>query len=120
MANIKEILSEEELQSLLEDTGLTENEVTAQYKEAIAKATKDSKPESMNRKARRAYDRKLKKINKLIGKGLFEEKTISERFSEMPEEKQKDIYMKILKRVKKENEHFEKIKEKKENKDDIN
>lgn len=112
MNSIQEILSEQDLTTLAKDTGLTAAEINQEYKLAVEKAKAESAPkEAVNRLQRR---RQRKQLNKLFNshKTKNAEVPVSQRFAALPEEKQIDLYARILSRVKEENEKFAKIKEK--------
>ena len=112
MNNINEILSEQDLTALEQDTGLTAKELNKEYELAVAKAKADSAPKkAMNRFQRRRQEQRMKRI--LNSQNLGEaNRPIKERFEEKSEEEQKDIYMRILERVQAENDKFAKMKEK--------
>lgn len=115
MNNIQEILSEQDLTRLEEDTGLTAAEINREYELAVAKAKAASSPKNaVNRFQRRRQEQKLKKIfNSYLPKEV--EIPVSKRFEALPEKEQIDIYTRILNRVKEENEKFNNMKEKEEN-----
>lgn len=109
---LNEILSQDDLTRLVEDTGLTAQEIALQYEVAVKKAKAESAPkQAVNRRQRRKQEQQIKRIinSEKLGEA---NRPITARFSEMDEEKQKDIYWRILERVQAENDKFEKIKEK--------
>lgn len=109
---LNEILSQDDLTRLTEDTGLTAQEIAVQYEMAVKKAKAESAPkQAMNRWQRRKQEQQIKRT---INSVHLDEasRPIPERFSEMDEEKQKDIYWRILERVQAENDKFAKMQEK--------
>ena len=111
MMPLNEVLSQEDLLRLTQDTGLTAAEIASQYDKAIAQAKADSAPKkAVNRRQRRKQEQQIKKAIKAT---RFTEanRPINERFAEMTTEQQSEIYLRILERVKQENDKFERMKE---------
>lgn len=111
MNNINEILSDQDLTALQEDTGLTAAEINREYELAVAKAKAESAPKkAMNRFQRRKQEQKLKKIfNSYLPKET--EIPVSKRFDALPEKEKINLYTRILSRVREENAKFDNIKE---------
>lgn len=109
---LHEVLSQDDLNRLVEDSGLSAQEIASQYEIAVKKAKSESNPKkAVNRLQRRRQEQQMKRI--LNSQNLGEtNRPIKERFNEMNEEEQKDIYMRILERVQAENDKFAKMKEK--------
>lgn len=109
---LNEVLSQDDLNRLVEDSGLSAQEIAAQYEIAVKKAKSESNPKkAVNRFQRRRQEQQMKRI--LNSQNLGEaNRSIKERFEEKSEEEQKDIYMRILERVLAENDKFAKMKEK--------
>jgi hypothetical protein len=111
VSNIQEILSEQDLATLVEDTGLTAAEINREYELAVEKAKAESAPKkAVNRLQRR---KQRKQLDKLFNSHRVKnaEVPVSQRFAALPEEKQIDLYTRILNRVREENEIFAKLKE---------
>lgn len=110
MMNIQEILSEQDLVALAETTGLTAAEINREYELAVEHAKADSMPKkAVNRFQRRKHKRQ---IDNLINAQFTPEiqRPVNERFAEMPENKQKEIYLRMIARIREENERFETMK----------
>lgn len=109
---LNEVLSQDDLNRLVEDSGLSAQEIATQYEIAVKKAKSESSPKkAVNRLQRRRQQQQMKRILKSQNLGEAN-RSIKERFEEKSEEERKDIYMRILERVLAENDKFEKMKEK--------
>ena len=109
---LNEVLSQDDLNRLVEDSGLSAQEIATQYEIAVKKAKSESNPKkAVNRLQRRRQQQQMRRI--LNSQNLGEaNRPIKERFNEMNEEEKKDIYMRILERVQAENDKFAEMKEK--------
>jgi hypothetical protein len=105
---LHEVLSQDDLNRLVEDSGLSAQEIAAQYEMAVKKAKSESNPKkAVNRFQRRRQQQQMKRI--LNSQNLGE---ANRSIEEKSEEERKDIYMRILERVLAENDKFAKMKEK--------
>lgn len=115
MSRLSEVLSQEDLTRLMEDTGLSSQEIATEYEKAIVRAKSDSNPKkAVNRRERRRQERMVKQATKLAEMNNAN-RPVADRFNEMSPDEQKDIYWRILEKVKIANAKIAKEEETKEN-----
>lgn len=111
MNDLKNILPEEDMARLLEDTGLTPEEISKQYQIAVAKAKSESSPQkTINRLQRRLQAKQIQRAMKKV-ESTDISRPLTERFDELGIEQQKELYMRILEKIRAENDKFERMKE---------